>query len=56
MEIQSGLHEEPTTKGELSCDPNESRKTGDKCTTFKKTLSCSKSGKAFSSKKQIGPL
>ena len=50
MEIQSALQEELDIKSEMNCDLDESGKTGDTCTTFKRPLSCSKCGKAFTSK------
>ena len=50
MEIQSALEGEAALKSEFTCDPDESGKIGDHCTTFKRPLSCSKCGKAFTSK------
>ena len=40
MEIQSALEGELTINSEFSCDLDESGKTGDKFTTFKRPLSC----------------
>ena len=50
MKIQSALHEELATKSDSNREQEESRKAGDKCTTFKRPLSCSKCGKAFTTK------
>ena len=48
MEIQSALQEELAIKSEINFD--EPRKTGDRCNTFKRPMSCSKCGKALQSK------
>ena len=46
METQSALEEQR----ESSCDLDEPGKTGGKCNTFKRPLSCNKCGKAFITK------
>ena len=51
MEIQSALQEELAIKSESNCD--EAGMTGDRCSTFKRPMSCSKCGKVFTSK-QLG--
>ena len=51
MEIQSALQEELAIKSEINCD--EPGKTGDRCNTFKRPMSCSKCGKAFTSKRKL---
>ena len=51
MEIQSALQEELAIKSEINCD--EPGKTGVRCNTFKRQMSCSKCGKAFTSKSQL---
>ena len=42
-----------TIESEFSNDPDKSRKTGVKCTTFKMPLSCSQCGKAFTTKSKL---
>ena len=49
--IQSALQEELAIKSEINCD--EPGKTGVRCNTFKRQMSCSKCGKAFTSKSQL---
>ena len=44
---------ELTIKSKLSRDPDKSRKTGVKCTTFNIPMSCSKCGKAFTTKSKL---
>ena len=51
MEIQSALQEELAIKSEINCD--EPGKTGYRCNTFKRPMSCSKCGKAFTSKSKL---
>ena len=53
METRSSLEGELTIRCEFSCDPDKSGNTGDKCTTFKEPLSCSKCGKIFTSKSAL---
>ena len=49
--IQSALQEELAIKSEINCD--EPGKTGDRCNTFKRPMSCSICGKAFTFKSQM---
>ena len=49
METQSALEEQR----ESSCDLDEPGKTGGKCNTFKRPLSCYKCGKAFITKSKL---
>ena len=41
---------ELTIQSELVCDQDKSARTGSKCTTFKRPLSCCQCGKAFTTK------
>ena len=50
MEIQSALQGELAIKTVLSYEPG---KRGDRCITFKRPLSCSKCGKAFTTKSKF---
>ena len=51
MEIQSALQDKLAIKSEINCD--EPGKTGDRCNTFKRPKTCSKCGKAFTSKSKL---
>ena len=53
MEIESALQEDLAIKSVFRCDPDELGNTGDKCTIFKRPLSCSKCGKAFATKSKL---
>ena len=53
MEIQSTFEGEPATESEFSCDAEESGKVGDQRTTFKRPISCSFCGKAFTAKSKL---
>ena len=54
MEVQSELHQrELAIKSELVCDPGESGKADDNYAIFKRPLSCSKCGKAFTTKSAL---
>ena len=44
---------ELTIQSELVGDPDKSAKTGNKCTTFKRPLSCCQCGKAFATKSKL---
>ena len=53
-EIPSACEGNLTNKSESSCDQDESLKTEDKSTTFKKTMSCCfQCGKAFTTKSKL---
>ena len=51
MEIQRELQEDLAIKSEINCD--EPGKTGNRCSTFKRPMSCSNCGKAFPSKSKL---
>ena len=52
LEMPTELQGELAIRSEMS-DPDVSEKTGDSCPTFKRPLSCSKRGKAFTTRSKL---